>query len=253
MTNRVSRVGRLRRFVLILLYLTIVLAVIHQIVVRKFRNENFVSGGLSATMRPPSPYNKFIDEAGNWISYRNFRILQHVVSPLEPTFADVYSYLDDNDEWKLFFQYVPISSYHVMLAELELESKIDQNDVDLLKLEQDYLDATRLDTIVKSQKFVFVEKEGIRLDVEFLPEILNDRIRPLQKRWKQRFPSSIIEIKEKFSIQIAVQFKDLPNDELKEKIRESLLLWDRWRIDITLDPIEICSSGSFVIYEPIRP
>lgn len=248
--NRVSRLSKIRRLVYFLIFCIIVFIPVQYQFQYKFGYSE-IHSSTSESKQRAAPYTKYTDQDGEWLPFHQYRILQHVVNPLAQTFQDFYAFFDSNDEWKLYFKYLPIDSYHVTLAELKNASEIDEEDLKLLRNEQDYLDSTRVDISVKGVRLVFLDQLEIRVEVEFPNDHFEQRLKPLQNRWKEKFPSLMVEVNEKFFVTLAVQYRDLPSDEMKQKIREALKQWEQWTLAIELDPIEICHHSTFADYFPV--
>ncbi|CAF0833600.1 unnamed protein product [Rotaria sordida] len=196
-------------------------------------------------------YNTYIDIKGNLIPISGYKILQSVASPSLQKIHELFTYLDKYNELKDYFILVFEQFYHVTFTKLINTTTLDEKQLEILEKEQDLLDKKQSQTICIGKKLLFIEKNEIRLEIEFKHDYINDYMKSCQKRWNENFPELIIQHCTSFYITLAYQYKEIPNQEILNRTKEILEQWHDVPFEIELDSIEICSYSSLITYEPI--
>ena len=247
--NTISRQSKLRRLVYYLFLFTVFLYGFAR--AQRYYYDHGTT--FFASPKPAVPYNKYINRDGSFRSFQGYRILQHVINPLHQIFADLFDFLDQDNELKLYFKFVPMDSYHVVVADLRERSSLTDDNIQSLNDEQELLDSNLQDTTCLGKQLLIIDKEELRLEIQFPNDYLETHLNGLQKRWKEKFSPILVHQYTSFHITLAIQHRDFPTQEIFSQINRTLTQWHYWPVDIELDPIEICSYTNPVSYAPIWP
>ena len=245
--NMISRQARIRRFVFYfcsfasLVYLT---SIGHRLY-GEYLPSNFHRGTPA--------FNELIDTKGEFIDYSSYSILQHVSTTLGQRFSDLYAYLDQQTDLKLYFQLVPADALHVTLTKLKNRTILADGDLELLKKEQKALDKDETFTSVTGSELIQIVDREIRLKIEFPQTFLDERITPCQTRWSQDFPSLIVEHLTSFYVTLAYQYQSYLDQEARDRVSKILTDWQEWPVEVELDGIEICAFNNSIVYSPVVP
>ena len=247
--NMISRQSRLRRVVYFLFILTafiLCFARAHQ-----YYSENGLpTFALRNTARA---FNKYVDQDGLFLPSQTYKILQHVINPLHQTFVDLYYFLDQQNDLRLYFKLVPVDSYHVILADLRDRASLKDDQIKLLNREQELLDINLKETRCSGKQLFIIDRQEIRLEIQFPSDYLETYLSGVQKRWQEKIASTIVHQYTSFYITLAIQHRNFPTQNVLNQLDQALKEWKYWPVDIELDPIEICSYTSPISYAPIWP
>ena len=243
--NMISRQSRIRRFIFYccslasLVYLTSL-------------GHVFYADYLPTYLQHGTPaFNELIDIKGEFIDYYSYSIVQHASSNFVSRFTDLYAYLDQQTDLKLYFQLIPTDALHVTLTKLKNGTILPDANLEVLKNEQKVLDGGETFTQVTGSELILVIDREIRLKVAFSQSFVDDRLTPFQARWTQGFPSLIVEHLTSFYITLAYQFQTIPDQETRDRVSKILSDWQEWPIEFELDGVEICLFNNSIVYAPL--
>lgn len=250
--NMISRQSKLRRLFYYFFLLTVF--IYGFVRTRRYYYDNNSSSTTSlSSLEPAVPHNKYINRDGSFLSFEGYRILQHVINPLHQTFTDLYYFLDQDNELKLYYKFIPVDSYHVVVADLRDRSSLTEENIKSLNDEQELLDDDPREATCSGKQILIVNKQELRLEIQFPDDYLETRLNGLQKRWKEKFSPILVHQYTSFYITLAIQYRDFPTQDIFNEVNRTLNDWHFWPVDIELDPVEICSYTNPVSYAPIWP
>lgn len=242
--NRIRRVGLKTAVILIIIF---VYLFIHKHT-PKISERNPIP---TAPAEPAPLYNSFIDQSGNYVQKTKYKINQFVGHPLPKLFQDLHSYLSQQDELLLYFKLVPQDSYHVVLTDLENDTRYGDLILKLLKGEQEMIEQMDTGTKCSGKQLVIIDKQELRLEVELEPDEKKSNIEEYQRRWSQNFPLLVVQHHKSFYITLAYQYRDFPHQDVALVLDKVLRDWKELPTDIILEPIVISAYSNLVSHRHI--
>ncbi len=205
----------------------------------------------SGLLQSPLQYSEYIDPNGNFLAYSGYKILQLIKGPIPPDLADLNTYLTQQNELKLYFQFVPIKAFHITLTSLTSAIPYRDDQVEVLKKEQDLLDTYDTETACMGKQLLIIDRNEIRLEIDITNEYFHDHLKVYQNRWNEKFPELITAHHASFYVTLAYQYRQIPSQEIFNQLDEILKRWQLFPIFLQLDPIEICSFNDLITYTAI--
>ena len=242
-----SHITRCRRLILELSILAIVCLVIGKIYQRYTK---YASYSLD-TFDTAVPYNEYIDEKAQFLSYPGYKILQHVEEPISMDFSSLVAYLGEQLDFISYFTLVHHGVHHITLTNLKNQTSISRLQLSTLKEEQELLDKKETTTSAVGKRLYMIDKREVRLEIELINEEFLRSYKEYQKRWDDKFGELIIDRPTSFYLTLAYQYREIPHPDIREEIMKILRLWETLPIEINLGPIEIVSYRNIMSYTPV--
>lgn len=245
-----SRIPSIHHFIVCCLLLTSTISAITIISLYIFR------GFLNSSSYPISnhtlsSYNNFIERNGKYVSITSYKIVQYIKTPISDEFNKFTTLLRTHDHMKQYFRSIPTDSYYITLADLKQGAKLEKDDLEILKAEQEFLDKNNTTTICFNKDISLVHTYDIRMDIE-LPENYLNALNKHQQRWNTSFPQLITEQYTSYYITLASQLKDIRNTKIFMELVGTLQTWETMTYNLELGPIMICLYTNLITCKPIR-